>query len=110
MPSRARWSGDIPTYSARRMSVLTEEATHDLDLRGITIFDRSGRTPVLTPTGRALVNRAREVVAAYDGLVPSVLGDDGLRGKLMLGAVPTTLVGLVPIAISMLKQAFPELP
>lgn len=75
----------------------------------VRLFDRSRRTPQITPLGHALVARAREIVAAYDGMVPSVLGDDGFRGELTLGAVPTTLTGLVPFAVAMLKAAHPDL-
>lgn len=75
----------------------------------VRIFDRSRRSPQLTPLGHALVARAREVVAAYDGMLPSVLGDGGFRGELTVGAVPTTLTGLVPFAVAMLKEEHTEL-
>lgn len=75
---------------------------------GVQIFDRSKRTPELTPTGRAVVARAREVVRAYDELLPSVLGDAGLHGDIALGALPTTLTALVPAVISLLKGAYPD--
>ena len=75
----------------------------------VTLFDRTRRTPELTPVGRALVARAREIVAAYDGIVLSVMGDAGFRGELSLGAVPTTLTGLVPFAVAQLKEDHPEL-
>ena len=75
----------------------------------VQLFDRSTRTPTLTPTGRALAARAREVVFDYDSLVDSVIGDHGVKGELLLGAVPTTLTGLVPLAASGLRQEYPEL-
>lgn len=75
----------------------------------VRIFDRSRRSPQFTPLGHALVARAREVVAAYEGMVPSVLGDGGFRGELTVGAVPTTLTGLVPFAVAMVKEEHPGL-
>ena len=53
---------------------------------GIVLFDWARRTPELTPVGHALVARAKEVVAAYDGMVASVVGESGFRGELILGA------------------------
>lgn len=76
---------------------------------GVTLFDRSTRTPQLTPFAHQIVAKARTLVAEYDNLVPSVLNDTGLRGTVTLGVLRTTLTGLTPQAMAALKARFPDM-
>jgi DNA-binding transcriptional LysR family regulator len=92
------------THSA----VSQQMRTLEMEL-GIALFDRSRRTPELSPLGRAVVARARGIVRDYDNLVPSVLGDEGFSGEIALGAVPTTLTGLAPLAMSILRVKYRSL-
>ncbi len=73
------------------------------------VFDRAGRIPKLTPAGLALVEKARDVVAAHDGLAAAVIGEAALTGELILGAVPTSLSGLLPTALRQLRKRYPDL-
>lgn len=75
---------------------------------GVALFDRSSRTPALTPVARQIVMKARKLIADYDGLVPSVLADGGLSGVVKLGALRTTLTGLTPQAMAVLKAKVPQ--
>lgn len=89
-----------PAAVSQQMRSLEERWNLDL-------FERSSRTPKLTETGLALVGEAASVIAAYDGLADKVSDRDELSGELILGAVPTTLTGLVPLALSQLKVEHP---
>ncbi|MEP5631685.1 MAG: LysR family transcriptional regulator [Tateyamaria sp.] len=92
------------THAAVSQQMQTLEA----DL-GIALFDRSTRTPELTPVAHQIIAKARIIVADYDNLVPSALGDGGLTGVISLGALRTTLTGLTPQAMAELKLNYPEL-
>ena len=92
------------THAAVSQQMQTLEA----DL-GLALFDRSTRTPELTPVAHQVVAKARKLIADYDNLVPSVLADGGLSGVVTLGALRTTLTGLTPRAMAVLKSRFPQI-
>ena len=76
---------------------------------GLELFDRSAKSPKLTHIGLTFVGEAAAVVAAYDGLAERVKSNNELFGEITLGAVPTTLTGLVPIALARLKSVHPDI-
>lgn len=76
---------------------------------GVTLFDRSTRTPELTRLAVEIVHKARVLIRDYDNLVPSVLDDNGLQGEIAFGALPTTLTGLTPKAMALYKEKFPNI-
>ncbi|MEM9432528.1 MAG: LysR family transcriptional regulator [Pseudomonadota bacterium] len=77
------------------------------DTLGTPLFDRSQPAPRLNSIGNSLIPQAREVVAAYDALMQG--NPEILSGELRLGAVPSTLRGLVPQAVKRLRAALPEI-
>ncbi len=87
---------------SQQMKILEE------DLQ-VTLFDRTKRSPKLNRLGQALVTRAREIVHAYDNMVESIVSEGALMGELTIGAVPTTMTGLVPKAVGVLKALYPNL-
>ena len=74
---------------------------------GVELFDRSKRPAVLNPNGEALLGRVRELVSMFDALTENPKGAPAeLPGLVQLGAVRSTLSGLVPRAVTALHQAF----
>ncbi|MFY0692398.1 MAG: LysR family transcriptional regulator [Paracoccaceae bacterium] len=79
------------------------------EMLGIALFDRSQKTPRLSAAGKDFVPKAVEVVAAYDALIHGAAEEPSLAGDFSLGAVPSTLRGLVPRSVKRLVEIFPDL-
>lgn len=105
---------DNRTFSAAAQVVHVTHAAVSQQMRtleadlGVPLFDRRTRTPELTPLAHQIVVRARQLISDYDNLVPSVLADGGLSGTVRLGAIATTLTGLTPQAMAVLKARYPQ--
>jgi len=79
------------------------------DTLGVTLFDRSDRSPRLNQLGQAFVPKARTIVAAYDSVLDDLTGDPAMIGELILGAVPSSIGGLIPETAKRLVALFPDL-
>ena len=88
-----------PAAVSQQMKILEQEM-------GVALFDRKNRTPSLTPVGSALVSRAREIVNSYENMVRSVTGEGALEDELAMGAVPTTMTGLIPRAVKSMRDTY----
>ena len=106
---------DEGTFAAAARVVFVSQAAVSMQMKsleselGTPLFDRKKRPPMFNAPGLALVPRAREIVRAYDEMLRALSGTGGLAGELTIGAVPTTMTGLVPKAISGLRAAYPML-
>jgi DNA-binding transcriptional LysR family regulator len=76
---------------------------------GRTLFDRSVRPPILTDAGMTVVARARDVLAMAEGMRAEISGDHDITGRLQLGAVGSTLTGILPQALAELRMHHPGL-
>mgnify|MGYP001791003149 CR=1 FL=1 len=76
---------------------------------GVVLFDRSEKTPRLNQLGKALVPKAQAVVAAYDTILDDLTGDPRMIGELTLGAVPSTIRGLIPKTAKRVVERYPDL-
>lgn len=75
----------------------------------VVLFDRSQRTPRLNQLGLALIPKAKAIVHAYDTVLDDLTGDAQFIGELTLGAVPSTVRGLIPMSVKKLIANYPDL-
>lgn len=77
---------------------------------GARLFERDRRRVLVTPAGRALIDRARQVLLAASDLVEAAkhLGDP-LSGALRVGIIPTISPYLLPSVAARLRRDFPRL-
>ncbi|MFG0243559.1 MAG: LysR family transcriptional regulator [Phycisphaerales bacterium JB054] len=75
---------------------------------GAQLLDRLGRGVALTDAGRALLPRARSILAQVQETESNLLADvDAGRDRLAIGAIPTIAPYLLPGLIAALRAEFP---
>ncbi len=76
---------------------------------GTVLVERVGRNVRLTEAGRALARHAGPVLAALDAAEEEVAAIAGLRsGRVRLMAFPSASATLVPRALALVKERFPD--
>lgn len=78
-------------------------------LLNVALFDRSEKTPRLNQLGKALVPKAKAVVMSYETILDDLTGDPRMIGELSLGAIPSTIRGLIPKSVKRLVDVYPDL-
>jgi len=89
-------------------SAVSLQIRHLEDELGVELFDRRRRSPAFNGKGRALVEHARKVVDICQH-ISQHSAVEALEGTLMLGAVPTSLDGIVPQALASMREYHPRL-
>jgi DNA-binding transcriptional LysR family regulator len=76
---------------------------------GLTLFDRSGRRPTLTPEGQALLADARAILLKVDTMRARARGlGEGLELRLGVALDPQFPLGLAAAALKDLHAAYPS--
>jgi DNA-binding transcriptional LysR family regulator len=75
----------------------------------VPLFDRSKRPPALTEGGKALVTKARELIASYEDMQSTLASGGAIEGRIRLGAVGSTLTGVLPMVLTVLRDRYPNL-
>jgi DNA-binding transcriptional LysR family regulator len=103
------------SFAAAARSLNLSQSAISTQMRGledelkVALFDRSKRPPVLNEAGKSLVTRARELIAGYEDLQSSVAAKGAIEGRIRLGAVGTTLTGILPVVLTVIRERYPSL-
>jgi DNA-binding transcriptional LysR family regulator len=73
------------------------------------LFDRSKRPPALNEAGESVIDKARTLIASYADLQSDLKLGDAVEGRIRLGAVGSTLTGLMPAVLTVIRQRYPNL-
>ena len=76
----------------------------------VTLVERTKRHVVVTPLGRAMAARAREILRYLEDMADLAAGGaHKLSGRLSLGVIPTIAPYLIPSAMAAVRKTFPDL-
>lgn len=93
--------GLTPSAVSQQIHALEQELN-------ISLFERTSRPPKMTPQGLQALEMAKDILRLESDTKSSLKGDR-IAGTLMLGAVRTSALNLLPKAIVMMRGLYPEL-
>ena len=102
-------------FGAAAKKIFLSQAAVSLQMKALEeelhlkLFDRTKRPPVLNHVGYAMVSKAREIIEAYESLKGEPAGENIISGELAIGAIPSTMSGLMPGALKALRDFYPDL-
>jgi len=80
------------------------------ELLGVVLIDRSLRRMAFSPSGEAIIDRARAILRDAEELVEAAqAGGEPLTGLLRLGVIPTIAPYLLPRALPAVRESYPNL-
>jgi DNA-binding transcriptional LysR family regulator len=95
----------------RAQSVVSQTLANLEGQLGLLLFDRSARSPVLTPAGAALIPRAREIIGAMGGFKAKARAlAGGLEPELSVAVDVMFPTGTLTDAVSAFHAEFPDTP
>lgn len=103
------------SFAAAARAVNLSQSAVSTQMRGlegelhVALFDRSTRPPALNEAGQALVAKARELIAAYEDMQSAVTANGAVEGRIRLGAVGSTLTGVLPKVLTIIRERYPNL-
>ena len=89
-------------------AVSTQIRTLEAELKA-ELFDRSKQPPALNEAGKSVIAKARDLIAAYADLRNELQSGDSVEGRIRLGAVGSTLTGLMPAVLTVIRRRYPNL-
>ncbi|MGS1108041.1 LysR family transcriptional regulator [Achromobacter anxifer] len=99
--------------AARRLSRVQSAVSHaiaNMEAQlGVTLFDRSGHRPVMTPQGAALLANARDILLRVDAMRARAQGlGEGVELELSLAVDTLFPIAEVGAALNALRAAYPS--
>lgn len=91
----------------RSQSAVSAQIRRLEQVLGTALFDRTGRLPVLTLDGEALIGAARQMVGLNDQLLTRRRGA-AVRGMVRLGAMDDYATSVLPGVLRRFAEAYPE--
>jgi DNA-binding transcriptional LysR family regulator len=102
------FAGAARALNLSQSAVSTQIKSLEAELKA-ELFDRSKRPPALNDVGKSVIDKARILIASYADIQQELELGDSVEGRIRLGAVGSTLTGLMPAVLTVIRRRYPNL-